>query len=283
MTNCVCDSTKDKGFGQIKFIERGEFAPRGNPPEGANRNLCYNKTMKRRLGIFDIDGTVFRSSLLIEFTNGLINEGSFPARARKEIEADYFAWLDRKGHYDTYIKRVVAIHAKYLRGLAEREVERVVHRVINEQKDRVYRFTRDLIAELRRKKFYLVAVSGSSHHIVPHFAKHFGFQTSYGSLYEVKKGVFTGKTLRENQAQTKVAILEQLLYDKGIDVDWKHSVAVGDTESDAPLLELVGRPIAFNPNRILADEARRRGWEIIVERKDVIYRVKDFEFIPYCP
>lgn len=237
--------------------------------------------MRRKLGIFDIDGTVFRSSLLIEFTNGLIEEGIFPPRARKEIASDYLAWLDRKGNYDAYINRVIAIHAKYLRGLREHEVKQVVHRVINEQKDRVYRFTRDLIAELRRKKFYLVAVSGSSHHIVPHFAKHFGFQTSYGSLYEVKGGVFTGKTLRENQAQTKVAILEQLLYDKGIDADWKHSVAVGDTESDAPLLELVGRPIAFNPNRVLAETARKKNWEIIVERKDVIYRIKNFDFVPH--
>jgi phosphoserine phosphatase len=39
-------------------------------------------------------------------------------------------------------------------------------------------------------------------------------------------------------------------------------------------LELVRTPIAFNPNRSLFEVARRRGWPIVVERKDVIYNLQ---------
>ena len=39
----------------------------------------------KKVAFFDIDGTVFRSSLLIEVTNGLLNAGIFPAEAREDI------------------------------------------------------------------------------------------------------------------------------------------------------------------------------------------------------
>jgi hypothetical protein len=35
----------------------------------------------RKLAIFDIDGTVFRSSLLIELTDALVRDGVLPAYA----------------------------------------------------------------------------------------------------------------------------------------------------------------------------------------------------------
>ena len=40
---------------------------------------------------------------------------------------------------------------------------------------------------------------------------------------------------------------------------------------DIAMLEMVSRPIAFNPNAGLYRHAKLRGWEVVVERKDVIY------------
>ena len=57
-------------------------------------------------------------------------------------------------------------------------------------------------------------------------------------------------------------------------VSLEGSVGMGDTLSDVGFLELVGIPIAFNPNRDLFDVARERGWPIVVERKDVIYNLQ---------
>jgi phosphoserine phosphatase len=39
------------------------------------------------------------------------------------------------------------------------------------------------------------------------------------------------------------------------------------------MLEAVENPIAFNPNQTLYNHAKKRGWEIVVERKDVIYEL----------
>lgn len=49
------------------------------------------------------------------------------------------------------------------------------------------------------------------------------------------------------------------------------SYGVGDTASDISMLEIVDRPIAFNPNHQLYDHARKAGWRIVVERKDMVY------------
>jgi phosphoserine phosphatase len=51
------------------------------------------------------------------------------------------------------------------------------------------------------------------------------------------------------------------------------SYGVGDTESDVSMLELVETAIAFNPNRLLYRHAKKMGWEVVVERKDVIYEM----------
>jgi len=52
----------------------------------------------------------------------------------------------------------------------------------------------------------------------------------------------------------------------------KDSISVGDTESDIPMLDLTDTSIAFNPNMMLLRHARRQKWEVVVERKDVVYK-----------
>jgi phosphoserine phosphatase len=76
-------------------------------------------------------------------------------------------------------------------------------------------------------------------------------------------------------------MLRRHLASAGIEPDWKHSVAVGDTEGDIEILKLVGRPIAFNPSGALAYYAQRHGWEIVVERKDVAYLISRFKMVHY--
>lgn len=69
----------------------------------------------------------------------------------------------------------------------------------------------------------------------------------------------------------KALILQRAVKKEGLTL--KGSIGVGDTESDIPFLELVEEAICFNPNEKLYRAARRNGWKIIVERKDVIYEL----------
>lgn len=236
-----------------------------------------NKTNKTKLAIFDIDGTIFRSSLVIELSHALVRAGIFPKGARKEISREYLAWLNRKGSYEAYINKVVKIYVKHIKGKRYTLVKRIAENVIKNQKDRVYRFTRDLIKHLKKTGHLLAAISGSPSYIVEKYAKTVGFKEFFGTQLEIKNGKFTGKVANVDSAFNKAGLVRALA--KKYQADLSQSVAVGDTESDIPMLKLVGRPIAFNPNLQLAKYGKRAGWEIVVERKDVTYGIENFRFL----
>lgn len=239
------------------------------------------KRAKRKLAIFDIDGTIFRSSLLVELVHELVRRGIFPKEAHLEMEQDYLLWISRKGSYENYIEQLVATRDKYLRGCKFSNIDEVARDVVMEQKDIVYRFTRDMIRELKSENYFLLAISGSPDFMVEKFAVHFGFDAVYGNIFEVKNGRFTGSVKRE-AVHAKDKILREFIKSfkkKNMYFDFKSAIAVGDTEGDIPILEMVGNPIAFNPNKVLLEYAQGKNWRIVVERKDVIYKLDKFRFV----
>lgn len=233
-----------------------------------------------RLAIFDIDGTIFRSSLVIELCQALVKAGVFPAASAQEIQKEYLAWLDRKGSYEAYINKVVKIYIKYIKGQRFSLVKRISQNIIKQQKDRTYRFTRGLIKRLKKENYFLLAISGSPSYIVESYARATGFDQCFGTQLEVKNGFFTAKVKNLDSAFNKAKVLKDFARLKGEkNINWKQSVAVGDTEGDTAMLSLVGRPIAFNPNMHLAKIAKRKKWRIVVERKDTVFELKDFTFL----
>lgn len=235
----------------------------------------------KKLAIFDIDGTIFRSSLLIELIKELVNVGLFPLVALKELEDDFDAWVQRKGPYGKYVEQVVRVYLKYIAGLKFTEVEEAARRVVNKEKNRVYRFTRNLIEELKTKDYYLVVISGSPEYIVDIFAQTLGFDASFGQRHEVIEGVLTGQTLERDTVERKEKVVERLIESTGLRFDLAQSIAVGDSMGDLTLLETVGYPIAFNPEFKLAEIAKGNGWRIVVERKNAIYDLGDFTLVPH--
>jgi len=178
-------------------------------------------------------------------------------------------WSDRQGSYEDYVNQVVATHTKYLRGSSEKQVVRAARQVVSEQKNRVYVYTRDLIKKIRRD-YFLIAISGSSVEIVEEFARVYKFDFFRGTEMEIKNGIYTGKVLN-CPADDKKKIVKDFLKEGGLGL--KGSMGIGDTESDISFLEMVEKPICFNPNGKLYKEARQRKWPIVVERKDVIYKL----------
>lgn len=253
--------------------------------ERRSRTAGARQSRRARLAIFDIDGTIFRSSLLIELFNELVRRGVFPRHASLEVERNFVAWLDRKGHYNDYLMRLVRVHYRYQTGCTVRQVEPAIKAVIEWQKDRVYRYTRDLIKQLRSEGFYLLAISNSQDSMVQRFARVLGFDAAIGRSLEVVDGVYSGRVLYNGKRfpieahLDKVAILHGFLAAKGITADLKRSIAVGDSEGDIPLLAAVGHPIAFNPSAELAAAAQERDWQIVVERKDIVYKIKDAQIV----
>lgn len=225
--------------------------------------------MKEKLAVFDIDGTLFRNSLLIELHWQLIKEGLFPKEVKEKVDQYYWAWVNREGHYDDYLAKVIETFKDNIAGIGQKKMAQLANEVIERQSKIVYRYTRGLIDEIRKDHF-LLAISGSPEVMVEQFAKHWDFDQAIGTNYEVKDEKYTGQVAFVASSDKK-SVLEKFMKENSFSKGG--SLAVGDTDSDAGMFELVEKPICFNPNQKLYNIAKEKDWQIVVERKDVIYEI----------
>lgn len=229
--------------------------------------------MQQPVAFFDIDGTLFRSSLLVELVEALIADGVFPADARDDYRDDFRQWRNREGTYDSYIAAVIETFLEHIKGVPYGKFADSGRRVAAIHGKRVYRFTRDLIIELKAKGYHVVAISQSPKTILDMFCLDYGFDKVYGRIYEIgPQDCFTGETSNEHLIENKATIVKRV-FDNNPELTKTNSIAVGDTEGDIGLLESVSQPICFNPNQALYTHAKRQGWKVVVERKDVIYQI----------
>lgn len=227
---------------------------------------------QQKVAVFDIDGTIFRSSLLIELVEVFIEEGVFPETARGKYQRALEKWMDREGTYEEYIIAVVQAFMTHIKGVHYEDFDKAAKIVIARNKDHLYRYTRDLVRTLKKKGYYLLAISHSPKGIVDPFAKRLGFDKIYGMFYELgPTDKFNGKIADEHLIRNKANILKRAVQKENLTLTG--SIGVGDTEGDIPIFEIVEQPICFNPNMALYKHAKRNKWKIVVERKDVIYEI----------
>lgn len=226
----------------------------------------------RPFAVFDIDGTIIRWQLYHAIADEMARQGSFAPDKYKKVRAARMAWK-RRAHQDSFDEYEQTLVDTFNQALANIEVEQLrdaCWKVIDEYKDQVYTYTRNLIEDLKAKGYLLFAVSASQDQIVKMLASHYGFDDARGSVYETIDGHFTGQ-VDVLRSERKPIALQELIDAHGAT---KHgSIGVGDSESDIPMLDRVERPIAFNPTKGLFDYAEAKGWQVVVERKNVIYQL----------
>lgn len=229
--------------------------------------------MKKPVAFFDIDGTLFRSSLLIELVQELVREGAFPASAQAEYAYAYSAWQAREGTYEDYIAAIITVFLTHIKGVHYGVLADVGRRVVAVESRRVYRYTRDYLQELKAQGYVLVAISQSPKTVLDEFCRQYGFDKVYGRMYEIgPSDCFTGGVTDEHLISNKANIVNRV-FERHPELTRSGSVAIGDTGGDISLLEQVDTPICFNPNQELYDHAKRQGWQVVVERKDVVYHL----------
>lgn len=222
--------------------------------------------------VFDIDGTLIRWQLYHAVADELARRGHFGAIEYQAIKDARMVWKKREGEdsFKDYEHALVNLVDQVISSISVQDWEDASRKVIQEYQDQVYTYTRDLVRQLKAKGYLLFAISASQDNIVGLLAKHYDFDDYGGSAYEIHAGRFTGKkdVLRRER---KPEYLQALVQKHG--ATFTGSIGVGDSESDIPLLEAVERPIAFNPTKQLYEHAKEKGWKIVLERKNVIYRL----------
>ncbi len=92
-------------------------------------------------------------------------------------------------------------------------------------------------------------------------ADRLGLTGALGTVAEAVDGVYTGHLDGEVlHGEAKAAAVRALADREGLEL--AHCSAYSDSINDLPLLSLVGRAVAVNPDSALRAEAKRHGWEI---------------------
>ncbi len=227
---------------------------------------------KRKVAVFDVDGTIFRSSLFIEVVERMVEKGIFPENAREYYQAEHKKWLDREGGYEHYITAMITSFNTHIKGVYYGDFADTAREVVDEQEKHTYKYTRDLIKKLKKQGYYVLAISHSPKTVLDYFCERLGFDKAYGTLLEIgPEDRFTGKIIDEHIIFNKAQTLKRAIEKENLTLE--DSYGVGDTESDIAFLEKVAHPICFNPNANLYRHAKLQGWQVAVERKDVVYEL----------
>jgi phosphoserine phosphatase len=201
----------------------------------------------------------------------MVKAGIIPKSAIKKLDANYWKWVRRTGSYDDYLLEVIESFNEFVKGVPVKTIRELARKVVKVQSQIVYRYTRDLVEKLR-KTHLLVSVSGSPEVVVSEFARAWKFDYFIGTQHAINDGYFSEGEIwvaskNKQEALKRLQELHNFTIGPG-------SIGVGDTESDIKTFELVDRPICFNPTSGLYKIAEKKGWEVVLERKDAIYTIK---------
>ena len=211
---------------------------------------------------FDLDKTLIEGSSAFQFGRAAYRAGLLP---RRQLLADAVANVRfrlRGATDDDSLALRDRISAS-LGGTRVVDLERLGADVLAGILPRVYPQMLALAHEHQDAGRRAYIVTAASQELADILAQVLVLDGAIGSnLSEVIDGVYTGRptglfVYRAGKAQA----IEELAAREGIDL--AASFAYSDSESDLPMLRAVGRPVAVNPDRKLAQIARQEGWQIL--------------------
>lgn len=234
---------------------------------------------------FDIDGTIYRNSLMIEHFKKLIKyEFIDPSIWYNHVRYAHEEWEKRYGEFEVYLEELADIYVKELKGVNKDAIDFIASQVIRLNGDKIYRYARERIEFHKQNDHKIFFISGSPDFLVSKMAKKYGVTDFRGSVYKVdENNNFTGEIMRMWDSDNKQKSIDELV--KKYDIDLSLSYSYGDTNGDLSMLKMVGNPIAINPNKNMLLNIKENNYlfnnaTIIVERKDIIYKLKpDVEII----
>lgn len=110
----------------------------------------------------------------------------------------------------------------------------------------------------------VMLVSSGPQPLIQSFARRLGVTHALGTVFELRQGRYTGRSLQPVCIdQYKASLARHRLEESGLQVDLAASHAYADASTDLHLLEMVGNPTAVYPDEGLRQQAIQRGWRIL--------------------
>jgi len=211
---------------------------------------------------FDLDRTLLRRSSALALAGSFRERGLISRRQLAKAAVWQLLFVARGASAET-VRRAAEDGLMLLRGFTpERMRELVATAMEPVLKPLVYAEPLRLVERHRERGEPAFIVSAALQEIVDGLADELGFDGALGTICEVgPDGAYTGRSVRSLHREAKAAAVLELAAERGIDL--RTSTAYSDSHTDLPFLEVVGRPVAVNPDRELRRVAVGRRWRIV--------------------
>jgi HAD superfamily hydrolase (TIGR01490 family) len=240
--------------------------PTGSTEPAADRDLGVQAVRKRAgrsdvVAAFDVDGTLVETNVIEYFV--WMRLRAQPLRDWPEffaglaVEAPRWLRLERRSRAD--FQR--SFYREY-RGLDYEEMRELGRRAMNEVTLR--RLYPEGVRRIREHKLAghrVLLLTGALDVVVEPLAEMLEVELDCAHLQVDADGVLTGDLVAPPPAgEARSELLQRYAEREGLAIS--ESFAYADSLSDLPMLELVGNPVAINPDARLLSIARQRGWRV---------------------
>ncbi|MCW2616142.1 MAG: morphological differentiation-associated protein [Frankiales bacterium] len=233
----------------------------------------------RAAAFFDLDKTVIAKSSTLAFSRPFYKGGLVNRRAVLKSSFAQFVYLLQGADEDSmdrmrdYLKVLCA-------GWPVDQVSAIVAETLHELIDpMVYAEAVALFDEHHAAGRDVVIVSSSGEEVVGPIGEMLGVDHVVATRMVVQDGRYTGEIEFYAYGEGKAVAMRELAEERGYDLE--QSWAYSDSFTDRPMLDLVGNPVAVNPDKALRRHAAEQGWRLREFRRPV--RMRDRVRVPSPP
>jgi HAD superfamily hydrolase (TIGR01490 family) len=219
---------------------------------------------------FDLDKTIIARSSPLALGRSFVRAGMI---GRGFLLKSLYAQLvfQLMGADEQKMERMREEAAKLTSGWEVEKVKEVVTEVLEDViTPLIYAEALELIEDHRKAGRAICIVSSSPEEIVEPFARMLGVDLFIATRPTVVDGKYTGELDFYAYGPGKPEAMIELAQE--LDIDMSGSYAYSDSETDIPMLESVGNPVAVNPDKGLRSIALERGWKVETFRNPVSLR-----------
>ena len=235
----------------------------------------------RAAAFFDLDKTVIAKSSTLAFSKPFYRGGLVNRRAVLKSSFAQFVYLLQGADEDSmdrmrdYLKTLCA-------GWPVEQVNAIVAETLHELIDpMVYAEAVALFDQHRSAGVDVVIVSSSGEEVVGPIGDMLGVDHVIATRMVVEDGRYTGEIAFYAYGEGKAEAIRALAAERGYDL--QQSWAYSDSATDRPMLELVGNPVAVNPDKALRRHAAEQGWRLREFRRPVRVRTARMPALPAPP
>ena len=210
---------------------------------------------------FDLDRTLLRRSSALALAGSFRERGLISRRQLLHAAAWQLLFVARGASHEA-VRRGAEDGLRILAGYRPEELREIVAEAMEPVlRPLVYAEPLRLVERHRERGERVYVVSATLQEIVEAIADDLGFDGALGTICEVRDGRYTGRALRALHAEAKADCVRAVAESEGLDLS--ACTAYSDSRTDLPFLEVVGHPVAVNPDRELRRVARERGWPVL--------------------